>query len=572
MVLAGSIIHPEGEQRIAPSTSAEIDSAVDDLVGTKQQWASLALEDRIFHLERVMANTLDVAEEWVRAACDAKALDFDTPVAGEEWSSGPMLTIRNARLLRDSLRALANGHKPSPPHVTTRPDGQTVAQVFPTDGYDRALWQGLTAEVWMRPGVTPGNLAATQATAYDRVDHPGGVRLVLGAGNIASIPTMDTLWALFAKREVVLLKLSPVNEYLGPYLAESFASLIEAGFVRLIYGGVTEGSYAAQHPGVDSIHVTGSDKTYQALRSGSDVDPAGRGPVSKPITAELGNVTPVIVVPGPWKSTDLEFQGKNLAGMIAHNAGFNCITPRVLVTHLHWQHREGLLAALAEGLARTPTRDAYYPGAADRVDMFLDAHPEAQAYGEGSGPQWQLITGLDPDRARDVCYRVEAFAGLAAEAALDAPRSVPDFLEQAVAFCNHTLWGSLGASLIVHPETLRDAAASAAIEKAIADLRYGTVAVNAWSGIGYLLTSTTWGPYPGHQPDDIQSGVGVTHNTYLFDEHEKSVIRAPFRSVLKPLWFADHRQAHTVTRYLTEFEADPKPWKLAPIVAAALRG
>ncbi|MEO0801239.1 MAG: hypothetical protein AAFY57_03040 [Cyanobacteria bacterium J06642_2] len=67
------------------------------------------------------------------------------------------------------------------------------------------------------------------------------------------------------------------------------------------------------------------------------------------------------------------------------------------------------------------------------------------------------------------------------------------------------------------------------MEQAIADLRYGTVAVNLWAAaVGYLMMSATWRAFPGRALDDTQSGRGVVHNAYLFDRPQKSVIRAPF--------------------------------------------
>ena len=43
----------------------------------------------------------------------------------------------------------------------------------------------------------------------------GGVALVLGAGNVNSIPPLDALYRLIARGQVVLLKMNPVNDYLG---------------------------------------------------------------------------------------------------------------------------------------------------------------------------------------------------------------------------------------------------------------------------------------------------------------------------------------------------------------------
>jgi hypothetical protein len=47
---------------------------------------------------------------------------------------------------------------------------------------------------------------------------------VLGAGNVSSIGPMDALYELFAKDHVVLLKLNPVNEHLGPMVARGDAA------------------------------------------------------------------------------------------------------------------------------------------------------------------------------------------------------------------------------------------------------------------------------------------------------------------------------------------------------------
>jgi hypothetical protein len=111
-----------------------------------------------------------------------------------------------------------------------------------------------------------------------------------------------------------------------------------------------------------------------------------------------------------------------------------------------------------------------------------------------------------------------------------------------------------------------------AVEKAIADLRYGTIAVNHWAAIGYGLVITPWGAFPDHPPHDIQSGTGVVHNTLMFDRSQKTVVRAPFRVTPKPVWFATHKTAHKLTPKLVEFEADPSFAKLPGIFAQALRG
>ena len=62
-----------------------------------------------------------------------------------------------------------------------------------------------------------------------------------------------------------------------------------------------------RHPGVDTLHITGADRTYDAIVYGTGPEGAERrrrdDPVlHKPFSAELGNLTPIIVVPGRWSS------------------------------------------------------------------------------------------------------------------------------------------------------------------------------------------------------------------------------------------------------------------------------
>ena len=121
------------------------------------------------------------------------------------------------------------------------------------------------------------------------------------------------------------------------------------------------------------------------------------------------------------------------------------------------------------------------------------------------------------------------------------------------------------------------------LEDATSELAYGNVGVNAWTASGYLLPMATWGAYPGHTHDDIGSGIGVVHNTMLFDWPEKSVVYAPFhpfpRSIIrgefnlspKPPWFVTHRNAHKVGERITRFAADPGWRRLPALFAAALR-
>ena len=97
-------------------------------------------------------------------------------------------------------------------HVPVRelPTGQIAATVFPQSIFDRLLLSGVSAEVWMQPGITRASLTASTASAYDgpAAQREGKVALVLGAGNIAAIAPLDCFQKIFVEHQVTLLKLN----------------------------------------------------------------------------------------------------------------------------------------------------------------------------------------------------------------------------------------------------------------------------------------------------------------------------------------------------------------------------
>ena len=571
--------HSEAGSAVAATPRNEADRAIRELDAARQAWCRVGPAERAGILDGLLEDFAAVSAEWVEASLLHKGLEPGSPASADEWIAGPYIVLRNIRSLGEAVSDIAaHGVPRVPGPVWTRPDGRVAAEVFPASVWDRLFYAGVTAEVWMQPGVSAGDLAGTQAVAYVNGGARGEVALVLGAGNVSSIGPLDALYKLFVENHVVLYKAHPVNDYLGPLMERAFRRLVERGVLRIVYGGAAEGEYLCRHPGVGEIHITGSDKTYEAIVFGSGAGGEGRRAEGRPlltkrVTAELGNVSPVIVVPGPWSAGDLRYHAANLASMLMNNAGFNCNATRVIVQHAGWALRAALLDAVRGVLARAPVRRAYYPGAAGRDAAFRAAHPEAERFGtggDGSLP-WTMIPNLDGGNSDDICFHTEAFCGLFAETALEASGTA-EYLERAVRFCNETLWGTLNATILVHPKSLAEPGVREALERAIADLRYGSVSVNHWAAVSYALGVTTWGAFPGHTPEDIQSGTGVVHNTLMFSRPEKSVVRAPFRVWPTPPWFVTNRAAAALGPRLARFEAAPSMAKALGIFATAVRG
>lgn len=499
---------------------------------------------------------------------------------------------------------------------------QWVAKVFP-EGMTAIMYPGFSGEVWLTPGAAPtqGRVYREQEEQARRQQQSGGgdqhqqqkedgAALVLGAGNQLAVACMDVLHKLVVDDETVLLKFNPVNERAGPLVEKALAPL--ADFIGYAYGGADVGRYLTRHALVRSIHLTGSAQTYNAIAWGDPRGPAafaakGGGanadaaaaplPAPKPppdsplargvpVGAELGNVTPYVIVPGgDWTDDDLARHADSVVSGLTNNCGHNCLAAEVLVVDARWPLRARFLEAVRARLARSWRRAPYYPGSAAKVAAFRAAFPDAEelgrvmmtpAGGGGGGGDgggggaassssssaaaavvpWLLKAGLTADQAR---VSDENWCGVLQEVALTyeddkggavrggggesggggapMPPNVPAFLRAAADFCNRRCWGTLAASVFVHPSVERSHARD--LDAFLGCLRYGSIAVNCPALGAFAVASLGWGAFAAAgTPADIGTGNCVVHNTFLFDHVQKSVLRAPWRTAPAQLWSA----------------------------------
>jgi Aldehyde dehydrogenase family len=469
------------------------------------------------------------------------------PLAGEEAFTGPWAVLSALNHYVATLTDIERFGTPalSQRRLRLRGDGQLVAGVFPASFYDRLLQLGMHGEVWMQPGVTREGLHETMGTWYRRTEHGPRIALVLGAGNVSSIGLLDVLYKLIAEGAVCILKVHPLLQHLAGVFEAAFAPLVEAGYLRFAYGGADVGRYLCTHPAVDEIHVTGSKATYDAI--------AAANASHKPVTSELGNVSPAIVVPGRWSDAALRFHAEQLATAKLHNAGFNCVALQVLVLPSQWNQREALLDHLQHFFACAQDRPAYYPGASERFRALV-AQRDAFVTSAAKGAQYsaRAIVQSDARDSAEPLFETEAFASLLAVVTL-AGSDVDSYLNAAVSLCNERLWGDLAANLIVDPMTA--ATHRATLDNAIAQLRYGCIGVNVWSGAAFLLPVIPWGAYRPSPSENAASGTGVVHNSKLFERSQKAVLHAPFLPPIKPPWFMSRRSQAKVGMALCAFEA-----------------
>lgn len=549
-------------KKLPPSSQEEIDKALAVLSANKDAWATMDIPGRIALLDQIKQDMRQVENRWIAAAFAAKGSEPETLDEAADWYSFTAI-YRYLRFLRKALQDIQQYGKPKiPGKISTRSNGQVVAQVMPYEWKEGMALPGFRAEVWMDPSVSLENGGIPLASYYRGKERKGQICAVLGAGNIGALVPGDFMHKLFVEGQVVALKMNPVNAYLGPFFEEGYRALVEAGFLQVLYGGVQEGTYLCNHPAVDTVHMTGAGRTFEAIVFGPGDEgkqrKAARQPqFTKPFTAELGNIGPVIVVPGPWSEKDIKIQSKRIGSWLVPNAAHNCLSPRLLIQMNNWEHREKLNKGIATFLDGLRTMKAYYPGSFELHQQFIDAHPEALQLGkpkEGHLP-WTFIPGVDASNEDDICFRVEPFLSLFSETSLEAV-SVVDFIEKAVEFANEKVWGSLVATIVVHPKSMKDPEVAAAVNKAVEDLRYGSIVFNHWGVMAHYMTMTPWGAYPGSDIYDVQSGIGFVNNPLMFDQVQKSVIYSDFAPIADP-FLASATNGYLFFRQDTRFNHDP---------------
>jgi len=560
---------------------AELDADIQALAAGAASWAHRPLSARAALLREVHATVSAHAEEWAHTAAGIKGLDADSPLVGEEWMSGPYAVLTALAALADTVEALAAGHSPIEKlTLGTAPGGRVTVPVMPFNAYEGLLLHGFHGEVWLKPGVS-----ATQARGEAGLGEltptlSGGVGLVLGAGNITSIPPLDVLYEIVAHNRTCLLKLNPIMSGIMDVYQAALAPLVSAGVLRIVQGGAAEGSYLAHHDGIEHVHITGSAATHDAIVWGVGPQRAANKKAAtpllkKPITSELGGVSPIILVPGKWTRRDLRYQAEHVATQRLHNGGYNCIAGQIVVLSSDWPQKAAFLDELRAALERTPGRRAWYPGSDDRVADVAAHYPKAQRLADGA----RLLVDIQSDDDASHLETTESFSPVLG--VVEVPGTGQAFVDAAVATVNTDFLGTLGANVLIAPADRKKLGDG--FDRAIAELRYGSIAINSWTGFAFLAAGASWGAFPGHTLDNVQSGIGIVHNALLLDHTERTVVTGPFRpfprSVAggefalfpKPPWFVTARSATRTGELLTRFAQKPSWLKMPGIFLSAFR-
>ncbi len=514
-------------------------------------------------LEEVISNIKEVAYFWSTVCSDNKGTS-KTSAEGEEWLGGPFAAVLATQYYIDTLQSNDDLS------LNSYNKEENSYKVFPNKFIEKVTFPFIDAKVYFNKSMTFDDINKFRGFSK-RYDIDPSITLVLGAGNFSSIPYLDVLYHLITRRSVILLKLNPVNEYLKPVFEKVFQNFIERGYVIVSTGNLNESKYMVNHPGVNHIHLTGSDKTFEDIVYGRQLNDKERKLKSLPklntknITSELGNVTPFIIHPGNWTTSDIKYQARKIVTGKLNNNGFNCIAAQVVILPDGWGQTDTLIKYIKFYMNKAKDRKAYYPESIERLNKLEK---------DKSYERVNNLSCVTPHLTREIKaynkYELDEVWSSALYFKRIDYSSGEDYLNKAIDYCNNELWGNLGVSVIMkdHNKKLN----SHILEDYIEKLEYGTVAINEWAAIGYIIPQLPWGAFPGNKDNDIQSGQSIVHNSMLFESPLKGVVQTKFRisKLIDPPWFITNKKSRRLFRNLTYFQINNSKINLLKLGFSAL--
>jgi acyl-CoA reductase-like NAD-dependent aldehyde dehydrogenase len=397
------------------------------------------------------------------------------------------------------------------------------------------------------------------------------ITLVLGAGNVSSIPVLDALFHMIAHKSVIYIKLNPVNDYLLPIFLQIFEPFISRGFMVVTEGDMEASKYLTEHDGFHQIHLTGSNYTYENIVYGRTLTDKERSLKTlpkinkKPITTELGNVTPIIIHPGNWTRSEIRHQAKKIVTAKLNNSGFNCIAAQVIVLPKNWKHSEKLKNEIKLYLKKVGDTTSYYPGASENLEDLIKSENYEQINNLSCSTPF-LVSELDLEKEygnKEVWSTALFFHEL-------PYTSYENFCSKAIDYVNNDLWGNLGVSVLI--KNYKKKTNQEIMNTYVEELNYGTVAINEWSALGFVIPTLPWGGFPGNKDNDIQSGQGYVHNAMLFESPQKGIIYSKFKLApfIDPPWFVTNKRAHRIFKNLTYYQATKSKINLIKLIFSTL--
>ena len=510
--------------------------------------------------DECIQNIKSIAYFWATIGADNKGIK-GTVAEGEEWLGGPFASTIALQYYIDFLR--------NNTVITEDLINDNKIHIFPNKPIEKLLFPFITADMHFSKNMSKSDIINSRGFGT-RLGFKNGISLILGAGNVSSIPLLDTIYDMVVNRHCILLKLNPVNEYLKPVFEKVFENFISRGFMVVTTGDINVSSYMTAHSGITNMHLTGSDKTYENIVYGSTLNEKDKGKKTlskknrKPFTTELGNVTPFIIHPGKWSTSEIKYQARKIVTAKLNNNGFNCIAAQVIVLPKNWKQSQQLVEAIKKQLATEKDRLAYYPNSTETLKR-LKSNKTIFQENDLTCATPHLTKDLD---LNDYYEKNEVWSSTLFFKYLEHDNDL-DYVNKAISYVNQDVWGNLGVAVLIKKH---DSKKVKDITKNYVDnLKYGTIAINEWPALGFIIPTMPWGGYPGNKDSDIQSGQGYVHNAYFFESPLKGVLYSKFKlPIVDPVWFTSNKKGSKVFKYLTYYQIENSKINLIKLIFSAL--
>ena len=319
----------------------DIDRNISKLRVNSSEFLNLDRSNLITMLDQTIDNIKTISYYWATLGSEKKG-NLSKSKEGEEWIGGPFACIYAIQYFKDTLMNEDGLDR------AKFDDNKNSYKAFPTKNIEKLLFPFLEGEVRFGKNLNFDQINEYRGFANRFKNNKPKITLVLGAGNVSSIPVLDALFHMIAYKSVIYLKLNPVNDYLLPIFTQVFEPFISRGYMIITEGDIQASKYLTEHDGFHQTHLTGSNYTYENIVYGRTLNDKERSLKTlpkankKPITSELGNVTPIIVHPGNWSRSEIKHQAKKIVTAKLNNSGFNCIAAQVIVLPKDWKHTQKL--------------------------------------------------------------------------------------------------------------------------------------------------------------------------------------------------------------------------------------
>jgi len=407
---------------------------------------------------------------------------------------------------------------------------------------------------------------------------------ILGPGNF-ECPN-DILTKLFVQRHVVVYKPHPLNfDATIKFFKVLFKPLIDDGYLTLLETtDIQTGANLLNHKDIDEAMMTGGALSYDKIVWGNTNDEivknkqSGQKKFTKPFDAELGAASPWIIVPGTWTAKEMAHNANYLVASKSFNSGHVCASPQTVVVDQDWPQKKEFYDAVKVAFGKIEkAMPYYYPGTNDRNNDFINHYSKDRQVetlsvkgeenkGENKkDASWHVFFGVKLDSH---AVRTECFGNCMAIVELPTKNDPSAFMKSATKFANDSAFGSLSLTVIIDPKT--EAAHKNDFDDMISNLEWGSIGINEWATVTLQRPGLTWGAFPKHKTDDIQSGMGIIHNSYLYENVQKSVVKGVWMSPTHTLIPTKYDSlVWTRLAYLTAY---PSYWRLTLLLSAKLLG